>query len=207
MKWKHISEHFLEKDGVGRGGGAGGTEAPAKHGCFIQQQAGIPGNKGPFCTSHLGNLFASFRRSQMPAAKCVQEGIQEIKTERSGESSANLATDKSCWCQQGAFGWGTPRGAGPVLVAVSLSSISQAGRHGTGSSAAGAPYLKSSSKKEMSRFAFSYWSREECSSLHYTVHSGLPQACLWARTALKTPVSFPFKCTLQTNLFGGFQRR
>lgn len=100
-----------------------------------------------------------------------------------------------------------PRGAGPVLVAVSLCSISQAGRHGTASFAPGAPHLKSSSRKEMSRFAFSYWSREECSSLHYTVHSGLPQACLWARTVLKTPVSFPFKCTLQTNLFGGFQKR
>lgn len=41
---------------------------------FSSRQEWIPGSRGPFCTSHLGNSFSSFGRSQMPAAKCVQGG-------------------------------------------------------------------------------------------------------------------------------------
>lgn len=121
---------------------------------FSSRQEWIPGSRGPFCTSHLGNSFSSFGRSQMPAAKCVQGGNSGERN-RGGRSTANLAADQPCRWQQGGFSWSTPRRAGPVLVAVSLCSISQAGRHGTGSFAPGEPYLKFSSKKEMSQFAFS----------------------------------------------------
>lgn len=98
-----------------------------------------------------------------------------------------------------------PRAAGSSACV--LAHHRRQGAHRAGYFAPGAPYLKPSSKEEMSLFAFSHWSMEECFSLHYTECSGLPQACSWARRALKTPVSFPFKCTLQTNLFGGFQKR
>lgn len=115
MKWKHISEHFLERDGVGRGGGAGGTEAPAKHGCFIQQQAESPGNKGPFCTSRLGNLFSSFRRSQMPATKCVQGGNSGERNREGWREQCAPGSWQTLLMSTGAFGWST-------LVVLALSS-------------------------------------------------------------------------------------
>lgn len=70
----------------------------------------------------------------------------------------------------------------PARAAVPFAAFSprysRQGRHQTGYFAPGAPYLKSSSKEEMSLFAFCYWSMEGCFSLHYTVCSALPQACL-----------------------------
>lgn len=58
--------------------------------------------------------------------KCQQlnvcrEGTQERETGRGGESSAPLAADKPCWCQQGhlaeapSWCWPCPRGCVPVL--------------------------------------------------------------------------------------------
>lgn len=57
------------------------------------------------------------------------------------------------------------------------AQCSRQGRHQTESLAPGVPSLKSSSKEEMSRFAFSHRSTEGCSSIHYSMCSGLPQAC------------------------------
>lgn len=62
MKSKYISDPCFESYGEGRGGGTGCRRAPAKHGSFIPQQAGLSGNAGLCRTSHLGSSIFEFQQ-------------------------------------------------------------------------------------------------------------------------------------------------
>lgn len=87
MKSKHISEPFLERAGVGGGGGAGGVQAPAHTGASFSSRQQSRGAQVPAAPL---TWAAYFQVALVP--KCTR-GLRQSETERGRGSRTKLAPD------------------------------------------------------------------------------------------------------------------